>query len=36
MRLVTYERNGQRSTGALTNNGILIYRRLPAGRYPEI
>jgi 2-keto-4-pentenoate hydratase/2-oxohepta-3-ene-1,7-dioic acid hydratase in catechol pathway len=34
MRLVTYERNGQRSTGALTNNGIVDLPTASGGVLP--
>jgi 2-keto-4-pentenoate hydratase/2-oxohepta-3-ene-1,7-dioic acid hydratase in catechol pathway len=34
MRLVTYERNGQRSTGALTNNGIVDLPTASGGALP--
>lgn len=35
MRLVTYERTGQRSTGALTNNGIIDLPTASGGALPE-
>jgi len=34
MRLVTYERNGQRSIGALTNNGIIDLPTVSGGALP--
>ncbi|MBI3756659.1 MAG: fumarylacetoacetate hydrolase family protein [Deltaproteobacteria bacterium] len=34
MRLVSYERNGQRSTGALTNNGIIDLPTASGGALP--
>lgn len=34
MRLVSYERNGQRSTGALTNNGIIDLPAASGGALP--
>jgi 2-keto-4-pentenoate hydratase/2-oxohepta-3-ene-1,7-dioic acid hydratase in catechol pathway len=35
MRLVSYERNGQRSTGALTNNGIIDIPSASGGALPN-
>jgi 2-keto-4-pentenoate hydratase/2-oxohepta-3-ene-1,7-dioic acid hydratase in catechol pathway len=34
MRLVSYERNGQRSTGALTNNGVIDLPAASSGALP--